>query len=189
MATQFTELLETHIKFIEAQQMYFVGTAASEGLVNISPKGMDSLRVINNNKVTWLNLTGSGNETAAHLLDTNRMTLMFCSFDKKPLVMRLYGEATTHHPRDEKWDELYSLFPDYVGARQIFELDIEMVLTSCGYAVPYYQLIGERDMLTKSANKKGKEGIQTYWQERNQVSLDGKDTGILQKPNANSEVK
>jgi hypothetical protein len=180
MAKQFPELSAQHIDFIQLQHLYFVGTAGSEGMVNVSPKGMDSFRVIDNNKVVWLNLTGSGNETAAHVLENGRMTIMFCSFDKKPLVLRLYGQAATVHPRDEQWDKLSTLFPEYVGARQIFELDISMVQTSCGYAVPYYQMTGERDMLVKSANKKGPEKIKEYWEERNQLSIDGKTIGIFE---------
>jgi hypothetical protein len=182
VSSTFPELSKQHIDFIQAQHMYFVGSAGAQGLVNISPKGMDSFRILNNNKVAWLNLTGSGNETAAHVLENGRMTMMFCSFDKKPLILRLYGKAQVIHPRDDSWQELISLFPEYVGARQIFELDIDMVQTSCGYAVPYYELLGERDMLVKSANKKGPEGIKSYWQEKNQLSLDGKNTGVLAIP-------
>jgi hypothetical protein len=181
MSKQFPELTNQHIDFIEAQHIYFVGSAGAEGLVNISPKGMDSFRVLNNNKIAWLNLTGSGNETAAHVLENGRMTVMFCSFDKKPLILRLYGKAEVVHRRDEKWADLIALFPEYTGARQVFELAIDMVQTSCGYAVPYYDLVGERDMLIKSADKKGPEGIKTYWKEKNQLSLDGKTTGLFEE--------
>lgn len=179
MSAKFPALLDQHIDFIKAQHMYFVATAGAEGLVNVSPKGMDSFRVIDHNTVLWLNLTGSGNETAAHVLENGRMTIMFCSFDKKPLILRLYGKAKTIHPRDEQWQEYYEHFPEYVGARQIFELNIDMVQTSCGYAVPYYELVGERDMLLKSAEKKGRAGVEKYWGEKNRLSLDGKDTGII----------
>lgn len=182
MSSMFPAMLDQHIDFIKAQQMYFVATAGAEGLVNLSPKGMDSLRVIDKNTVAWLNLTGSGNETAAHVLENGRMTMMFCSYDKKPLILRLYGQAQAIHPRDEQWQDLYDLFPDYVGARQIFVLDISLVQTSCGYAVPYYEFVGERDMLLKSAEKRGREGIKQYWADKNQLSLDGKDTGVLADP-------
>jgi hypothetical protein len=124
-------------------------------------------------------LTGSGNETAAHVLENGRMTVMFCSFDKQPLILRLYGQATAIHPRDEKWGELAGLFPEYVGARQIFELELELVQTSCGYAVPYYELQGERPTLTKWGDNHGKAGIEQYWREKNTKSLNDKDTGIL----------
>ena len=99
MAKFYQELPDNLIKFIEKQNIFFVGTAAEEGRVNVSPKGMDSLKVIDSNKVIWLNLTGSGNETAAHLLKNNRMTIMFCSFEKNPMILRLYGTATANHPQ------------------------------------------------------------------------------------------
>lgn len=180
MAEKFEKLSEKHIDFISTQHMFFVGTAAAEGYVNVSPKGMDTFRVINDKKVIWLNLTGSGNETAAHVKESSRMTIMFCSFDKHPIILRLYGNASTFHPRDQKWDELIGLFPEYSGARQIFELNIELVLTSCGYAVPYYDLKGERPTLTKWAENKGRGGIKDYWKEKNMESLNKKPTGITE---------
>jgi hypothetical protein len=179
MAERFEQLEDKHIDFIQAQKMYFVGTAADDGYANVSPKGMDSFRVLDNVTVAWLNLTGSGNETAAHVLENGRMTVMFCSFDKQPLIMRLYGQATTVHARDDSWPELAALFPDFSGARQIFVLDLEMVQTSCGYAVPYYELKGDRETLVKWADNHGEAGIRNYWQDKNSKSLNGKETGIL----------
>ena len=179
MAEKFEQLDDKHKIFIQAQHLYFVGTAGAEGYVNVSPKGMDSFRIIDDSRVAWLNLTGSGNETAAHILENGRMTVMFCSFDKQPLIMRLYGHATMVHSRDERWDELFALFPTYTGARQIFEMDIELVLTSCGYAVPYYTLEGERPTLTKWAESRGDAGMKDYWVEKNTKSLNDKETGIL----------
>lgn len=111
MAKQFPEITDRFSAFIAAQSMYFVATAASDGRVNLSPKGLDSLRVLGPNRVAWLNLTGSGNETSAHLLDNPRMTLMFCSFDREPLILRLYGTAREVQPEDPDWDELYREFP------------------------------------------------------------------------------
>lgn len=178
MAEHFEKLEDKHIAFIEAQHMYFVGTAGEEGFVNLSPKGMDSFRIIDNTTIAWLNLTGSGNETAAHVLENGRMTVMFCSFDKQPLILRLYGQATTAHTDDKRWEALAALFPSYTGARQIFTLGLELVQTSCGYAVPLYTLKGERPTLTKWADGRGEAGIQAYWQEKNTKSLNGKDTGI-----------
>ena len=105
MSERFEKLTDKHIEFIKDQHLYFVGTAGAEGFVNVSPKGMDSFRVIDHSKVAWLNLTGSGNETAAHVLENGRMTVMFCSFDKQPLIMRLYGQAKAVHPRDGGWGE------------------------------------------------------------------------------------
>ncbi|MEH6519526.1 MAG: pyridoxamine 5'-phosphate oxidase family protein [Halioglobus sp.] len=179
MGDRFKDLSEQHIEFIGKQHLYFVSTAGAEGHVNLSPKGMDSFRVIDNTRVAWLNLTGSGNETAAHVSENGRMTVMFCSFDKQPLILRLYGQAKVLHPRDEGWGALSQLFPDYVSARQIFDLRIELVQGSCGYAVPYYEHQGERPTLANWAEKKGKEGVEEYWKERNTVSLDNRDTGIL----------
>ncbi len=179
MADMFEELTEKHISFIERQKIFFVGTAGAEGLVNVSPKGMDCFRVIDSSRIAWLNLTGSGNESAAHVLENGRMTIMFCSFDKHPLILRLYGKAKTIHPRDTKWNKLAALFLPDIGTRQIFELELELVQTSCGYAVPYFQFDGERPTLTKWAEKKGKSGIEEYWKENNMKSLDGAGTGIL----------
>lgn len=179
MAQRYPELEDAHIAFIERQHIYFIGTAGAGGFVNVSPKGMDSFRVLGKRKVAWLNLTGSGNETAAHVLEIPRMTIMFCSFDKQPLILRLYGRASVIHPRDEQWQRQLALFPPSTGARQIFELDLELVLTSCGYAVPYYQLEGERPTLEKWADNKGPSAIEQYWRDENVKSLDGKETGIL----------
>ena len=179
MAEKFEQLNDKLIGFIREQHLFFVGTAGLEGFVNVSPKGMDSFRIIDNNRVAWLNLTGSGNETAAHVLENGRMTVMFCSFDKQPLIMRLYGQARAVHPRDDKWRDLAALFPKYAGARQIFEMELELVQTSCGYAVPYYELKGERTTLKNWAEKHGESGIREYWQEKNTKSLNDKDTGIL----------
>jgi len=179
VADRFEALEDKHIEFIGKQQIYFVGTAGAEGLVNVSPKGMDSFRILDKRTIAWLNLTGSGNESAAHVLENGRMTIMFCSFDKQPLILRLYGRARTVHPRDDDWEEFSSRFPSIPGARQIFVQDLDMVQTSCGYAVPYYDYVGERDTLRKWAQNKGLDGIRDYWQEKNTRSLDGKDTGVL----------
>jgi len=179
VSEKFEALTEKHIEFIKNQHLFFVGTAASEGSVNVSPKGMDSFRVINNSTVAWLNLTGSGNETAAHILENSRMTIMFCSFDKQPLILRLYGRTKVIHPRDNDWSHRAKLFPEYTGARQIFEVTLGLVQTSCGYAVPFYSLVGERPTLNKWADNRGREGVEEYWQEKNTKSLDGKETGIF----------
>ncbi len=178
MAEQFQALTIEHIEFIGRQHLFFVGTAGAEGRVNVSPKGMDSFRVIDPGRVAWLNLTGSGNESAAHVLENGRMTLMFCSFDKQPLILRLYGQATAIHPRDAAWDAMAARFPRHVGARQIFELELDLVQTSCGYAVPRYDFAGDRPTLVKWADKRGRDGIERYWLQHNRRSLDGKETGI-----------
>ena len=180
MAERYTALQDQHIRFIREQHLFFVGTAGAEGFINVSPKGMDTFRVTGPSEVVWLNLTGSGNESAAHVAENGRMTIMFCSFSKQPLIMRLYGRARVVHPRDESWAVLLGLFPADVGARQIFQLSLELVQTSCGYAVPRYELKGERPTLANWSEKKGPEGIEQYWREKNTVSLDGKPTGLFE---------
>jgi len=176
MGKQFSEIPTNIQEFIKNQKMFFVGTARSTGSVNVSPKGMDSFRVINKNKIIWLNLTGSGNETAAHLIENNRMTIMFCSFEEKPLILRLYGNAKIYHENDLGYKNHISLFPNYIGSRQIIEMDIEMVQSSCGFAVPFMDYKAERSQLVDSANKKGREKIKQYWKERNSKSIDGFET-------------
>jgi pyridoxamine 5'-phosphate oxidase-like protein len=166
-------------EFIEKQKVFFVGTAAPEGSINVSPKGMDSLRIIHSRQIAWLNLTGSGNETAAHLNEIPRMTLLFCAFEGNPMILRVYGKARTVHSQDEEWSLWISKFPALPGARQIFLLDIDLVQTSCGFGVPLYQYTGERDQLIKWANKEGEAGIKNFWKENNQTSLDGKPTKIF----------
>ncbi len=176
---KFTEINEKLRDFIGEQQMFFVATAAPDGRVNLSPKGIDSLRVLGPQRIVWLNLTGSENETAAHLLEAPRMTLMWCSFTAKPMILRIYGEARAVHPRDPDWAELSPLFPAVPGARQIFDLSVEMALTSCGFAVPRYDFIGQRDTLVRWAEDKGEDGVKAYWAKRNAKSLDGRPTAIL----------
>lgn len=175
MGKQFTEISESHKTFIEKQKIFFVGTARTEGSVNISPKGMDTFKVINSNKIIWLNLTGSGNEIAAHLSENKRMTIMFCSFEEKPLILRLYGNAEIFHKKDAKFQEYISHFPKHIGARQIIEMNIDLVQTSCGFAVPFMEFKEERSQLTRWADKKGEDGIETYWKEKNTKSIDGYD--------------
>ena len=111
MGDRFEKLSDKHIDFISRQHVFFVGTAADEGFINVSPKGMDTFRVIDETSVAWMNLTGSGNETAAHVLENGRMTVMFCSFEKQPIILRLYGHASVVHPADDQWTELLGLFP------------------------------------------------------------------------------
>jgi hypothetical protein len=178
VAQQFTEIDDRRRRFIQAQQMFFVGTAARESRVNISPKGLDCLRILSPTRVVWLNGTGSGNETAAHLLDSPRMTLMFCSFVREPLILRLYGTARTLHRDDAEWDRLLALFPPLKGARNLVDLQVDLVQTSCGYGVPLYDFVDQRDLMDAWATKKGPDGLDTYQQEKNRVSIDGLPTGL-----------
>jgi len=180
MGKQFDQLSDAHIAFIEAQPIYFTGSAARDGKVNVSPKGMDSLRVFSPNEIAYVNVTGSGNETAGHLLDTPRLTLMWCSFDRRPQILRTYGTARAIHPYDADWQTWAPKLPDFLAARQIIVQTIEMVQTSCGYAVPLMTLDGERDTLRKWADDKGDAGVKQYWEDRNQTTLDGAPTGILE---------
>lgn len=178
MATQFEALTDRHQRFIAEQQMYFVASAAADGRVNVSPKGLDSLRILSPNRVAWLNGTGSGNESAAHTLAEGRMTIMFCSYAREPLILRLYGRATVHHRADPSWADLVSLFPTLPGARNIFVVDIDLVQTSCGYGVPRYEFSAQRDLLPSWAQRKGDDGLAQYQREKNLVSLDGLPTGL-----------
>ncbi len=175
---RFEQLDEKLTDFIERQHLFFVATAGAEGRINLSPKGMDSLRVLDPNTIIWLNLTGSGNETAAHVLENERMTLMFCSYEKQPLILRLYGNAKMISPHDKQWARVSAQLPAHRGARQIFKLNIDLVQTSCGYAIPYYDYQGERDTLVKWTDKKNDQELRQYQLEKNTHSMDGKPTGI-----------
>jgi len=180
MAKQFPTLSTNLIEFISRQKIFFVGTAAEEGRVNISPKGMDSFRVIEPNKIVWLNLTGSGNETAAHLMRNNRMTILFCSFEGKPMILRLYGKSSIYHQRDEMYHKYIDLFPDNVGSRQIIVMELDMVQTSCGYAVPFMDFKEERTQLRSWADKQGTEKLKKYQRNKNRRSIDDFETGIFE---------
>jgi hypothetical protein len=180
MSEQFSELSEELIRFIERQKIFFVGTAAPAGRVNVSPKGQDSLRVLGPSQILWMNLTGSGNETAAHLLDINRITLMWCAFEGPPMILRAYGTAETVHRPHPRYEALAELIPPTTGTRQYYLVDVDLVQTSCGYAVPFFDFREDRVALAKWAAKRGDEGIAAYWAEKNQLSLDGNPTGVLE---------
>ena len=179
MAEKFDTLSDDLQTWVAKQPVFFVATAARDGRINLSPKGQDSLRVLNERELLWLNLTGSGNESAAHLLDSNRMTLMWCAFEGPPRILRVYGQAEIVHPRDPDWASYTELLPAPLGARQYFKVSINLVQTSCGYAVPLMDFREPRDVLTRWSEKRGEEGIEAYWRERNQTSIDGLPTGIL----------
>lgn len=181
MGQKFNELAERHTKFIGEQKIFFVGTATADSRVNVSPKGMDSLRVLNNTRVAWLNVTGSGNESSAHVQQSPRMTIMFCAFEGAPLILRLYGTAKVIHTGDPAWNELFPLFKPLPGARQIFDVAVDLVQTSCGMAVPNFAHAGDRELLSDWAIKRGDEGLKQYWAEKNQVSIDAIPTNIVVK--------
>ncbi len=180
MGKLYPELNEEMKRFITEQRIFFVATAPEEGRINISPKGMDTFRCIDNKTVAYLDLTGSGNETAAHLFENGRMTIMFCSFSARPLILRLYGRGRVVRQQDREWQELSRLFNPLPGMRQIIILKIESVQTSCGYGVPMYEFKKERDTLLNWAEKKEKQGIREYWRMNNQISIDGLPTNLLE---------
>jgi hypothetical protein len=179
MSKIYTKITSRLQKFIEAQKIFFVATAPQEGRINLSPKGMDSFKVVNENRVLWLNVTGSGNETAAHLLENERITIMFCSFEKVPNILRLYGKGKEIKPTDTAWKEVVSLFPETPGARQIFDITIDSAQTSCGMSIPFYEYKGERNDLNNWAREQGKEKMEQYWKDKNQTSIDGQPTNLL----------
>jgi len=168
--------------FIERQPVFFVATADEKGRVNVSPKGLDTLRIEDDNRIIWLSLSGSGNETAAHVQATGRMTLMFCAFEGNPMILRVYGQATVFHPRDEMWGGLVSSFPEMAGTRQIFDLNIDLVQTSCGTGVPVMEFRKSRgeEELVPYYHELGGEGVKDYWRRKNVETIDGKPTGIFE---------
>lgn len=171
-------------EFIHHQHMFFTATAIATGRVNVSPKGMDSFRILDDRTVAYLDLTGSGNETSAHLLVDPRMTIMFCGFEKKPWILRLYGNGTVVRPGDTDWATLETNFELLPGTRQIVLLRVDLAQTSCGLGVPEYEFLGQRSALIEWAEKKGESGIQQYWKDKNQVSIDGFPTRISQDLNS-----
>lgn len=169
-----------HLDFIEKQHMFFVSTAPlnSEEHINLSPKGLDTFRVLSPNRVAYMDYTGSGNETSAHLLENGRITFMLCAFDGPPNIMRLYGKGYTVLPGDAEWNELSKLFTISINTRQIIVADIDKLQTSCGFGVPFYEFTGDRDFLQKWAEKKGTDGIKQYQADNNLYSIDGLPTAL-----------
>ena len=167
--------------FIEKQKMFFVATAplGNNTHINLSPKGSDSFRVLSANKVAYMDLVGSGNETSAHLLENGRITIMFCSYDGPPNILRLYGKGYSVLPTDKEWAELSALFEIQISTRQIIVAEIFKIQNSCGYSVPLYGYSGERDHAQKWAGKKGVAGIEEYKKENNRVSMDGLPTSLF----------
>ncbi|MBN8763135.1 MAG: pyridoxamine 5'-phosphate oxidase [Thiobacillus sp. 63-78] len=180
MARFYPALEEKHRAFIAVQRIFFTATGTAQSRINVSPKGMDSLRILSERRVAYLDLTGSGNETGAHLTHDGRMTMMWCSFDADPLILRLYGRGRIVRRQDPEWGELRQYFTTLPSERQIIVLDIDSVQTSCGYAVPHYTYTGERETLARWAEKKGPVGLLDYWRTKNQVSIDGLPTRLLE---------
>lgn len=181
MAEFFDHIPENLQAFIAEQKLFFVATAAASGRISLSPKGMDTFRCLGARQAAYLDLTGSGNETAAYLRADGRVTLMWCSFDHRALILRLYGTGRTIQPDAPEWAGLIGRFPVIPGARQIMLFDIDSVQTSCGYAVPEYELKGERQILRKWAENKTPEELRAYREQKNTVSIDGFDTGLKKR--------
>jgi hypothetical protein len=150
MAEFFDHLTDKHITMIAAQPVFFVATAAPDARINLSPKGYDAFRVVAPTRVAYLDLGGSGNETHAHLAADGRITLMFCNFQQPALILRIYGRGRAVLPQDDGWDGLAAHFTLLPGTRQIFDIAVESVQTSCGWGVPFMQLEGERETLKKA---------------------------------------
>ena len=181
MAKPFPAIEPVHREFIEKQRIFFNASACAEGHVNLSPRDVASLRVAGPNAVFYLDLTGSGNETAAHSRADGRLTLMFCAFEGPPLILRLYGRSRVIPRHSAEYARLLTQHFDgkeTPGARQMVWLDVERVQTSCGMNVPRFEFVGQRDQLIRWAEKKGEDGLHQYWLEKNMRSMDGFPTGL-----------
>ena len=163
------------IEFIKAQSMFFVASAplAADGHINLSPKGLDSFRILSPGKVAYLDLTGSGIETVAHLKENGRIVLMFCAVQGAPNILRLYGRGRVIEPAQAEYNALAPRFPVYESARSIIVVELDRVSDSCGYGVPTMKFEGERQQLLKWARHKGPAGVKEYQQEMNRRSVDG----------------
>jgi len=186
MSQWYDEITPELEAFISQQPVFFVATAPGAGRINLSPKGMSTFRVLNHKRVIYLDITGSGNETAAHLLDNGRITIMFCSFSDRAQIARLYGHRRTIHPGDANWNEYLAMFPAEPGVRQIMEIDVESAMTSCGYGVPRVESLAERDTLRKYWEKRRDEPLEDYHRKWNERSIDGLPTGIFDRRPARS---
>lgn len=180
MGTFYKTITAAHKEFIKKQHMYFVATAplSAEGRVNLSPKGLDSFKVISDNQVAYADLISSGNETSAHTLENGRITIMLCSFDKTPNILKLYGKGHTVLRDSKEWELYAPHFDIYPSTRQIIVADIDLVQTSCGFGVPLFDFVGDRDIHFTWAEKKGEAGLQDYIKENNLKSLDGLPTDL-----------
>jgi hypothetical protein len=181
MAKFYDCILGQHREFIAKQKMFFVASAplSLDGHINLSPKGSDSFRVLSDQQVAYMDVIGSGNETSAHLLENGRVTFMFCAFEGPPNILRLYGHGRTILPGSSEWEDLAKHFHLQLATRQIIVAEIDKVQTSCGFSVPLYEYLGERDHAEKWALNKGAEGLEAYKTEKNRVSMDGLPTALF----------
>jgi hypothetical protein len=175
MGKLFDEITPELIDWVKKQHLFFVATAplAGDGHVNCSPKGLDTLRILGPTRVAYLDMTGSGAETIAHLRENGRIVFMFCSFDGPPKIVRFHGQGKVVMPGSPGWAELQSLFPEYPGARAIIRAEISRVSDSCGHGVPTYEYVGDRDLMQRWAETKGAEGLSQYREQKNARSIDG----------------
>ncbi|WP_026695389.1 pyridoxamine 5'-phosphate oxidase family protein [Peribacillus kribbensis] len=175
MGTVFSSIHPSHEEFIKQQKIFFVGSAplSEDGHVNISPKGHDVLRILSSTEIAYLDLTGSGNETSAHIKDNGRVTFMFTAFEGPPMILRLYGRGQVVLPGTIEWDEMITHFDLLPGARQIIYAKIDIVKTSCGFSIPFYSYSGERDTLLQWADKKSDQELEDYRKKKNSMSMDG----------------
>jgi hypothetical protein len=181
MAKQFAALNSDQRDFIQRQNIFFVSSATTYSRVNVSPREISALRIVDDHSVIYLDRTGSGNETAAHMLADGRLTIMFCAFSGFPQIMRLYGRGTSVGWEGAEFEELISQYFGGVtplGTRQIMKLKFDLVQTSCGYGVPLFEYKGERAAIEKWHDNRGPDGIQSYWEEKNLSSMDGLPTGL-----------
>ena len=175
MGKLFSELDDDLREFIARQHLFFVATAplAADGHVNLSPKGLDTFRILGPTRIAYLDLTGSGVETIAHLRENGRITILFCAFEGRPRIVRLYGRGYTVEPTDAEWPTVAAGFPALSGVRSVIVMDVDRIADSCGYAVPRYEFVGDRPQLLDWADKKGAEGLLAYQAQKNRTSIDG----------------
>lgn len=181
MGKQFSRIEAAQREFIAKQHIFFTASAAKASRVNVSPKDGASLRVLDERRVVYLDQTGSGNETAAHLLADGRLTIMFCAFEGAPMILRLYGQGRIVRRGSPEYAALLAAEfhnQETPGARQMVLLEVELVQTSCGFGVPLFEHKSDRETLRRWAAAKGEEGLQAYWAEKNRRSIDDLPTGV-----------
>jgi hypothetical protein len=166
---------DTLARWIAKQPMFFVATAplAADGHVNVSPRGHDSFSILGQHRVGWVDYTGSGIETIAHLRENGRICVMFCSYDSRPRIVRLHGTGRVAMPGSADYDDLVSRHPDHPGTRAAVVVDLTRVSDSCGYGVPVMEMVGERDLLRLHSQRRGEQGMADYRASKNAVSIDG----------------
>jgi hypothetical protein len=177
---KFTAISDQHRAFIEQQRIFFVATAPPRGRVNVSPKGMATLRVLGSNEVAYLDCTGSGSETRAHLIasEEKRLTIMFCAFEGTPLILRLYGQGQSLMRGSPEYNHMLQHLEEIPGARQVIRLTVDLVQTSCGMGVPLFDHKEDRQSLVRYWVRQGAENIRRYWSLKNMKSIDGLPTGF-----------